>query len=241
MKKSQIALLILLGLVVLFLLAGLVLARVAVGKSIGQELMNRDSSALRESIGEYQDKSFDLKNFSELSVEGFWTVKVVEGTDYAVELSIPESWNGDEVFVKDDQIVFGYPDNRRVRENGASAVVTMPKLKALHVEGAASVRFDGFECDNLDISIEGAARIQAVDSSARRVSVTLEGTGSVDLEDLKSVDAYIDLDGLGSVILNMAGGDMSGRIDGMGDIRYVGEVSSRDVVIDGMGTVRQME
>lgn len=240
MKKSHIALLSALGVGLLVILAGLILGRTAVGH--GREWRS-ESGGFHVSLpsGEYTDKSYDLENFSVIAVEGLWEISIRAGDEYSVDVNMPDSWESGEVFISGEKIVFGGPVNERSVEESATASVTMPILKGIDVAGAASVTFDGFDSENLDIRIEGAAQIRALDSSAEDVSVEVAGVGQVDLTDLLTVNARVILEGAGEVKLNLDGGVLSGRIDGVGRVAYTGSVEDTDVSIDGMGRVRRLD
>ena len=240
MKKSHIALLSALGVGLLIILTGLILGRAAVGH--GREWKS-ETGSFHVSLpsGDYTDKSYDLDDFRVIVVEGLWEISIRADEDYSVDVTIPDSWVGGEVFTSGDRIVFGRPVNEHNADESATAIVTMPSLDGVSVTGAASVTFDGFDSDSLDLTIEGAAQIRALNSSAEDVSVEVAGVGQVDLMDLVTVNARVILDGAGEVKLNMDGGVISGRIDGVGRVAYTGSVKETDVTIDGMGRVRRLD
>ncbi len=239
MKKSQIALLSVLGFLLVVILAALVFARTVAGN--GRDWEKGSSESRHSRTSEYVDRDYDLENFSIISVEGLWEIRVKEGAGYAVNVSYPESWEGGEVFVSGDEIVFGYPTNRSEPDESATAVVTMPDLTGISVGGAASVTFDGFDMAVLDIDIEGAAQLKGLNSEVENLRVYLKGVGHVDFEDLESENAEVLMDGAGGVTLNMTGGMLTGRIDGVGRISYIGEVASEKVSVDGLGKVKYLD
>ena len=231
MKKSSIAVLSALSLIVLVMIVMLIFTRVLIGS-------NRSS---RSSGSVMVSESLDMESFTGITVEGYWKVRIKHGEDFRTEIEYPENLKDFvRVNVRGHNLVLGYTDNDCNDCDDLTATITMPVLRELHIEGAADVELSGFDEDRMDVIIDGAGRVQAWDSSAQELRVHLNGLASVNLEGLSAVNARVDLEGAGEVRVRMDGGFLDGSIDGLGSIKYSGEVREQRIDVSGLGSVKHV-
>jgi hypothetical protein len=96
----------------------------------------------------------------------------------------------------------------------------------------------GFSGESLAISVEGAANIEADNGRYDRLDLTVEGAGNIVLDGLAVTSANVSLSGATNVELLMAGGELTGRIEGFGNLSYAGTVSLEDVNVAGFANVQ---
>ncbi len=237
MKKSKIALLILVGLIVLVVLIVMGMGRIAIGKAIGNP--PPESSVEWTPSGDEVSKNMKLSGFDSVLVEAVWKVRINRSDEFSTEIYYPSDMEDRlDVRVRGNQLVLGIKGNRNYSDTDLTAVINMPSLSDIRIDGAADIYFSGFDEDELSISIDGAANIEGSDSKVDKLKVSLDGMGKIDLTAVPAVDARVDLNGAGDIRLQMNGGVLDGSLEGMGNIVYSGVVSEERIRIDGLGRVR---
>lgn len=232
MKGSHIAVLSALGLllVLIFVVSGTIFVAPA--------------SAHDENVSgakEKQSETMELKDFDRVEIGGMWTVQIIQSESFSVELSYPKMYeNRLLVEVDGSTLLLDYKgDNISFQDKEeSSAIVRMPSLVQLGIEGIADVRIEGFDENRMQIDVEGASEVMAYSSTVDTLKVALEGVGNVNLEGLVSVDAEVHLEGLGQINLSMAGGILEGSLEGLGTIVYGGAVREENIEVDGLGSVK---
>lgn len=242
MRKSQIALLSGIG-VVLVLIAVLVAAvRFAVSGFISTD----DEPQQREAAGPAVARVEDLTGFDGIVIQDNWEVDIRRGDDWRVELSVPENFQDDlRVRVDDGRLVldsgrsggwrWGWWNSKRAGRHRADIV--MPELAELEVRGSGEIDLSGFTGDELDVSVSGAVNLEGRDSRFTKLSLIVSGAGNVDFGGVSAVDAEVNLAGATNVVLDMNGGTLSGTLSGFGNVMYSGTVLEETVQVSGFGRV----
>lgn len=238
MRTSQIAALS--GIVfIVLLIVGLVAAlRFAISSVAG----DADTGALVM-------RDLDFDGFSEIAIEGVWRVELIRSDDWSLEIGVSEDSDVD-LDVVGNRLILGGDNSSDSDSDGffASmfgesrqhlALIGLPDLDLIDIDGAASVELRGFDGDRLIISIRGGANIEGHDSRFTDVELNVSGGGNIDLTDVSSVNADVDLSGAGNIGLTMNGGELSGELSGLGVVSYVGTVSREHVEVTGLGGVRR--
>jgi len=237
MKKSQIAMLALAGLIIIVILIVMGLGRFAIGKSLDNP--STESPTEWAPSGDEVSKKMNLSGFDTVVVEAVWKVRINRSDEFSTEIYYPSDMEDRlDVRVRGNQLVLGIKGNQSYSDTDLTTVINMPSLSELRIDGAADIYFSGFDEDELSISIDGAANIEGSDSKVEKLKVGLDGMGKVDLTAVPSVDARVDLNGAGDIRLLMNGGVLDGSLEGMGNIVYSGKVSEERIHIDGLGRVR---
>ena len=99
----------------------------------------------------------------------------------------------------------------------------------------------GFQEEGLKIEINGASSVKGDNNVFEHLSIELNGAGRVDFGGTETRDAEVDIDGVGTVTLSITGGVLDGSIEGLGTIKYYGEISDNRIDIDGLGSVKKIE
>lgn len=193
-----------------------------------------------ELSGNRIERSFDLEEFSAIEVTGGWQIAVTQGDSYAVTVSADEALMEHIVVERQgDALRVGADRWRWSSEGRLRLEVTTPRLSRIDVDGGADVRLSGVQTDSLRIDIDGAGNITATDARVERLEVGVEGAANVDFVESSVVNADIRMSGAGNVEITMAGGELAGRIEGVGSVTYGGEVSRNTIRVDGLGSVER--
>ena len=243
-------------LIAIVILAILMIATIVFGKSIVAEKDERPK-------GPMVSEAFNLEEFNAVNIAGgAWEVLIEQGNEFYVEATYPKNLRDDfDIHVHQDTLIIDGPkfsfqstfqcsgrietpesssqnSKKTKRSSGHyKAKIRIPSLTSIRVDGVEDVVINGFNEESLNIYIEGMAKIYAEDSSADHLNVSLEGLGQADLRDLLAVDANVRLDGAGEILLNMDGGVLQGKLDGVGSIRYEGEILREEIEVNGLGEV----
>ena len=227
MKKSQKIILIALGVVLAVIASLMLIGRAALGSF--------DGSWKREAT---ETAQLDHEGFKGIVIKDSWEAHIEQSNHFYVNISYPRSMK-DRLGVRviREELILGIDGLGVFSHGGPTAVVGMPSLEFLRIEGAAEVSIDGFKEKHIEIHTDGAADIEADNSSADLLDVSLAGLGSIDLSGMATVNANVQLSGAGEIKLNMNGGVLTGVLDGLGSIRYEGHVSDEQVELNGLGRI----
>ena len=233
MKRSQIALLSVGGILAGIVIVSVVSARIALSHG-GTEFL--DTAAIAGGAG--------LRGFDGVEVAGRWRVNVSRGDDWRVDLSYPEDLEDRiKVRLRGDRLWLGFTSGVPWNEPGlpVSADIVMPELEEVEVRGAAMVEVSGFRGRRLEIDIAGAARLEGRDGRYDELELSVAGASDIDLRGIAVTDAEIDLAGASNITLTMDGGALSGSMAGAGSIEYYGSVSSESVHVAGAARVERAQ
>ena len=233
MKRSQIALLSVGGILAGIVIVSVVSARIALSHG-GTEFL--DSEAIAGGAG--------LRGFDGIEVAGRWQVKVSRGDDWRVDLSYPEDLEDRiKVRLRGDRLWLEFKSGAPWNESGlpVSADIVMPELEVVEVRGAAMVEVSGFRGRRLEIDIAGAARLEGRDGRYDELELSVAGASDIDLRGIAVTDADIDLAGASNITLTMDGGALSGSMAGAGSIEYYGSVSRESVHVAGAARVERAQ
>ena len=231
MKRSQIALLSLGGVLALVVIASVVSARIALSHGASEPM---DAETIAGGAG--------LRGFHGVEVAGKWQVKLSRGDDWRVDLSYPEVLeNRVKVHVLGDWLRLELESGSSWNEAGlpVSADIVMPELEEVDVRGAAMLEVSGFQGRRLEIDIAGAARLEGRDGRYDELELSVAGASDVDLRGITVTDADVDLAGASKVTLTMGGGTLSGSMAGAGSIEYFGSVATESIRVAGVARVRR--
>jgi putative autotransporter adhesin-like protein len=114
--------------------------------------------------------------------------------------------------------------------------ITVNDLRAIDVEGAASLEATKLDGDALSISIEGAAAGN-VAGRADELTISLAGAGTFNAADLKAKRGKVSVAGAGVVTVNVSD-ELEANVDGVGIVWYIGDPKLKSNV-SGLGAVKK--
>ena len=115
--------------------------------------------------------------------------------------------------------------------------VTTDRL-ALHVSGAATLKIDALETQQLTVEGSGAVKAELA-GHATRQSIRISGAGDYRAADLASEQAQVEVSGAGRVVVN-ATHTLDVSLSGAGSVEYVGDPKVTHEV-SGVGRVKRRQ
>ena len=167
MKRSQIALLSMAGILAGIVVATVVSARIALS-------LDRTAFVDRAQVS----ASTELRGFREIEVAGNWQVNVNRGGDWQVDLSYPGGFEDRlEVHVVGDRLRLGIQSDSWLDEPdfSPSADIVMPALEEVDVKGSAKLELAGFRGRRLEIDIAGASHLTGRDGHFDALELSVAG------------------------------------------------------------------
>jgi len=182
-----------------------------------------DVSAHEVDKSDWETKTYDYKDFDDIRVQGVYDLEIKVGPDYSITVSgEPDRLAKTQIRTFGDQLVLSQEkEKRRVKNNhGLHAVVTLPSLNNIDLQGVGAIVATGIDADDFSIEIEGVGSIE-VSGKCGKLRASLEGVGSLDASDLKCEDVVVSVEGMGSAEV-YASESVDAEIDGMGSIEVDG-------------------
>jgi hypothetical protein len=113
----------------------------------------------------------------------------------------------------------------------------MPSLSRVDLNGVADLSLSGFESDDLSIKMEGVVRVSGKESRIQNLSFKGNGLLKMEMYDAPVNSADINYDGLYMMEVLMDGGELSGKIDGIGGLNWKGDVRENSIKVEGPGKI----
>lgn len=139
-----------------------------------------------------------------------------------------------ETKVVDNELIIGSSGSFST-SNGIDIDIIMPSLVACNLDGTGDLTVNGFEGERLDLLTDGVGDI-TVQGTVGIVHATTDGTGDINLAALVAREAYASTDGVGDITVN-ATDKVDARIDGVGDIKIIGNPKDVQTSVDGVGDI----
>lgn len=209
--------------------AGVVLGLLITGSVAGIPVF---AAAASEDGGPVVTRQLQVGGFAELKLRGAWKLQFTQASEYSVVLTgNQETVAAAEVLSDGDRLAIhldgSSEDNGGVRIDGSvRVVITAPTLAALTVAGAVDGRIVGLDAAQLTVVTKGASNLVFEDSTVGELVLETAGAASVNLEASLVANAVLDMAGASELKINLNGGSLTGRVRGVGNIRYTGDVSS---------------
>lgn len=206
-----------------------VIAGIAAVKSPGVSLSVSSSSALVM-------QTISVKNFDHVVMLGTWEVKINQGDQYQVQISMPKiafsqyavAQDGDTVKISSEKVQ---------DQNHLSVTITLPNLSNLELHGTNKAELSGFKVKDFSLQIDGTNAITGTNNQFENLKLTAAGTSNIDLAASTTVNADVNIYGTNSTRLNMQGGDLTGSAKGVVTISYVGSVKTQNITTSGLAKV----
>ena len=181
-----------------------------------------------------------LGSFDSIKTTGGWRVTITGGERHDVDVTASERALPDvEVFTSGDVLHLELESGVRSVTGNLTATIVVPDLERLETDGGADVTLRGLDLDKFSIDVDGAASVRASDTRIQRLDINVDGAASLNFAEARVVNAQIDMDGASSLDITMDGGELSGEISGLGEVRYGGSVTNQNISVDGLGRVRE--
>ena len=206
--------------------AAVVLGLLIVGSVAGVPVF---AAAASEDGGPVVARQLEVGGFAEIKLRGAWKLQFTQASEYRVVLTgNQETVAAAEVSTDGDRLAI-HLDDYSEEDRSLRIVITAPTLAALTVAGAVDGRIVGLEAAQLTVVTKGASNLVFVGSTVGDLVLETEGAANVDLEASLVANAVLDMAGSSQLKINLNGGSLTGRVRGVGNIRYTGDVGSVDL------------
>jgi len=136
------------------------------------------------------------------------------------------------------ELVISYKEKKlkRIDEDDAEIIITVPTLTKLRFEGAGKTRIDHIDNEDFYISYEGAGMLVA-SGKTKNLVVNARGIGLVDTRNLIADQVNINVEGIGTVNV-YAKEKLYASVQGIGNLNYYGRPKTVNKTVDGIGSIR---
>ena len=167
------------------------------------------------------NKSFDLKDFDQIVINGYADATFTQSDTYEVTLRAQENvFDYVDYRVEGTTLILEMKDKRTVRSTDYDVTIQAPTLKRLEVNGAAD--FDipaGLTSDaDLKIEVNGAGDLSFNALRCNDLSVLANGASDVDLTAINVQHLKIEVNGAGDVNVDGSAAEANLTVNGAGDI-----------------------
>ena len=183
------------------------------------------------------DRQIDVERFTALELSGGWELHLTHAAEYSVVLIGDQDLiDTAEVSTAGDRlsIIFRDVDEDRT----ARIMITAPAIDTLSLAGVVNGTVVGLDAADLTVRLDGASNLVFEDSTIGDLTLQTAGAANIDLEESLVENAVLSLAGANQLRITMDGGSLTGRVEGVGNVRYSGETSSVNVDIDGIVRLR---
>ena len=175
-------------------------------------------------------KEFSLADFTEIEVSGYWEIELTHEEMTQVKVKAPKDVMETLSVQNKSGILILKTEKRNHHSPGkVTARITMPSLSALHLRGLVSLELNGFKSENLTVYTAGATSIMGKGNHIINLYLRGEGLSKLNLNHNSVVNADLRYKGVYKIELSMAGGELTGRIKGVGKVIYDGEIRKEKI------------
>ena len=170
-------------------------------------------------------KSFDLKDFDRIVINGQADATFTQSDTYEVTLRAQENvFDYVDYRVEGSTLILELKDKRTVRSTDFDLTIKAPVLKGLEINGAAD--FDipaGLTSDaDLKIEVNGAGDLSFKALRCNDLSVMVNGAADMDLETIDVQKLKVEVNGAGDVNIDGKAAEADLSVNGAGDIDAIG-------------------
>ena len=175
-----------------------------------------------------------VADFDEIEIQGAGKLDASIGPLSAVSVTSDDNLLPMlETTVRGKTLVIRERENIRPK-NGPSFKVTVPNIKTITVNGAASINVTGIKNESLIVAVRGAGKIELA-GQTQKLDFQLDGAGALYSMGLTAKRVAASINGTGAAEVN-AVDELKASLTGMGSITYVGDPKV-EKSIGGLGRV----
>lgn len=188
--------------------------------------------------------TYDIANFTEISVPTVFGITVSQGAEYSVEVAIDsEAANRVSVTRNGSTLTIALePEDGDI--DVLDATVVMPALDRIDLSGVVNARLAGFNQPQMTINVGGVSRLSSDSLTLQNLTAKISGVSFLDLGGSRPLAfADIDVAGVSQATLNMdVGSTMTGSVStgqgtGASVLYYYGTNVNVDVATNWPSTV----
>jgi len=195
---------------------------------------------LTSAVASAADQTRAMAPFSAVSIQGPVHMIVEVGKTQSVLIRGDDKFLGRvETRVVDSKLVITFPRDKKNNidmPNDARILISVPTLKAFHIEGAGSAELNNINGDAIEIGFQGAGRLVAR-GRVNQLKLNAQGVGDVDTKGLLARRANVSFEGIGAVKV-YASDRLDAAVAGMGSLNYYGNPKVVNKSVEGIGSVK---
>ena len=198
--------------------------------SMDDPLSHKSPSVKSSEIGA---KEIKLTGFTGVDLKGNWQVRIVQADEETIRVEGPEDLLADLLAHHKGALVKLHMLERKKDKRKLFLDVAMPRIKSLRTKGVADVLISGFTLEDLIIHAEGVTSINGENGRTGKFVFTGKGVSKLDFQDFPTRSADLAGKGVIEIELTMAGGELTGSIEGVGHVWYKGETGHESIQVKG--------
>ncbi len=210
--------------------------------------------------GEIITKNFDISNFDQLDIDGFYEVFLTHGKIEKITVETDENlFEFIEVSSEGNTLILDTEDGINLQsEHGIKVYITYRELSDISMSGAGVIKTENtlttgdlkikmsgagvielaLEAKVLEIRLSGAGSIK-LSGNVEDQELKLSGAGSVDAYKLRSKNCLVSLAGVGSAQV-FATESLNASVSGIGSIKYKGKPRHLVKNVSGIGKIKNI-
>jgi hypothetical protein len=204
----------------------LIALRISLGTDLDHEKQNDTEKT-------WVSRHLPLSDFTDVELGGRWEVELRRNDAEQVIVEGPEDMIDGLYARKEGKKLLLERKKRRSEKNKLKASIAMPSLDYLRLNGVIDLNMNGFETSSLSIRTKGVTSIQGTKNSIQDLHLRGEGVSKLDLRKSPVTNADLDYEGVFKIRLSMAGGELTGSIEGVGKVLYDGQISRKAISKEG--------
>ena len=178
-------------------------------------------------------KEIKLTGFKAFDLKGNWRVRIIQADEEAIRVEGPGDLLADLLVNHKGSLVELHMPEHKKDKPKLFLDVTMPLIKSLRTKGVADVSISGFILEDLVIHAKGVTSIYGENGRTGNLEFKGKGVSKLDLQNFPTRSADLAGKGVIKIELTMAGGELTGSIEGVGHIRYKGEAGHESIRVKG--------
>ena len=189
-----------------------------------------------------EKRSYDFKNFENISAEGVWDINLMYDDQFKVELVAPVNMMSEITVNKTDRtlILASKKDSYSLFSNYKKPRIniTLPLISRLDIDGVANIKISEFKNTEISIFMNGVMNITGESCSIDQFSLNGTGVVNVAMNDVPVTNAHFKYSGIYNINILMNGGELTGKLDGIGKMIASGEIAENSIKVNGPGSLK---
>ncbi len=189
---------------------------------------------------EVVSRSFPVTEFTGVAINGSFAATVRHGSDFTVELTVEaDVVNLLDVYLDGTVLQIGFVPGSDIRADTLEAVVTMPSLQSIELDGSNKVELRDFSGATIDIDLDGSNFLSAHNSAYDFMNARVNGNVLFEFVEVAALPvAHIDISGSSTATLNLMDfATLTGSVMGTSMLSYYGNGVNLDLNTTSSATV----
>ena len=174
-------------------------------------------------------KEITMTNFTGVDLKGNWQARIIQGDKEKIWVEGPEDLLAIFSVTRQGNSIEIHMAKQINDKRKLHLEMTIPVLKALQTKGVADIEVSGFKLDDLRIHTDGVSSIRGEKGQLGKLNFRGKGVFNLDLQDFPTKSADLNCEGVIKIYLTMTGGELTGRLKGVGEVRYKGEINYESI------------